>query len=444
MFKKLTTKYLKRVLRSPAIRDAIAKAIEREEKDLPLFDFSTGNTGRLLMKYNIFENFSMNIKDTPEQFRDIANAIIKSLKEGFVKAPQGLSYSPSGGTEGQRKIAIEYFRKIHGIPLTQKDTDKVIITSGSQQAMSASLRSILANSQVLVPRWESALVVDIASGAGWRLEKLPPIDGLGFNPEDLEEAAKPGSVFYLSMPNNPSGYLSSEKLKAAVEIMEKKGGAVIWDASSLFTLCKLENDQAKFDPSFIADEINDFKTITEKHYKSMCVISSISKTCLATGVRFGFTYACKEWIENMNAIIGSENLSSPVLSFIIGSNILQTFLEKDPKPYEWISKILADRINCLLEKGVPLILPKNAKFGGLCVLMATGRSATEFAKKFLEKGGIVSVPGKLFYGDKFNAVRLSLVSVPYVEGDQLWKENVNKLVEIIKLEETVSYLDGMT
>ena len=34
----------------PAIRDAMAKAVERKMKGLPTFDFSSGNVGNLLLR----------------------------------------------------------------------------------------------------------------------------------------------------------------------------------------------------------------------------------------------------------------------------------------------------------------------------------------------------------------------------------------------------------
>lgn len=233
------------------------------------------------------------------------------------------------------------------------------------------------------------------------------------------------------MPNNPSGYISPDHLRTAVEIMEDKNGAVIWDAPYLFTMFKIEDGEARFDPHFIQGEIQDFNQITKEHSDSMCILSSISKTCLAAGLRFGFAYACKEWIQNMNAIVGRENLSSPTLSFIVGDKILKSFLDEDARAYEWVSKILADRVNYLLRRDIPLILPKNGKFGALYVLMKTDNRGTEFANQLIENHGIVTVTGEPFYGDIVNAVRLSLVSVPYVENDSFWKDNVDKLAEVL-------------
>ena len=157
----------------------------------------------------------------------------------------------------------------------------------------------------------------------------------------------------------------------------------------------------------------------------MCILSSLSKTCLIAGLRFGFTTANSQWIANMEAIIGRENLSAPTLSFIVGSHVLRSFLE-NPIAHEWMCEILANRITILLEEGIPLLLPKNGWYGALYALVKTPIEGAAFANELLNKG-MVTIPGKSFYGDPINAVRLSLVAVPWVKGDERWIASVKAL-----------------
>lgn len=97
MLKESERKYLKPAPEPPAIRNAMAKAADREERNLPVYDFSSGNIGRLLMKYQLFGKFSMEVEDVPEEFRPIAQAIIKGIEEGVIESPLALAYSPTGG-----------------------------------------------------------------------------------------------------------------------------------------------------------------------------------------------------------------------------------------------------------------------------------------------------------------------------------------------------------
>ena len=79
------------------------------------------------------------------------------------------------------------------------------------------------------------------------------------------------------------------------------------------------------------------------------------------------------------------------------------------------------------ELGETLILPGNGIFGALYVLVRTQEEATKAWNKLLEKHGIVTVAGNHFYGTSVNALRLSLVSIPWSEGDELWIQGVRTL-----------------
>ena len=79
-----------------------------------------------------------------------------------------------------------------------------------------------------------------------------------------------------------------------------------------------------------------------------------------------------------------------------------------------------------------LILPKNGIFGALYTLVKTGYSdGKTFADKLIAKYGIVTVPADSFYGGPVNAVRLSLVSVPWSEGDEEWISGVKALKQAL-------------
>jgi aspartate/methionine/tyrosine aminotransferase len=147
-------------------------------------------------------------------------------------------------------------------------------------------------------------------------------------------------------------------------------------------------------------------------------LSSLSKTCLLAGLRFGFVTANKQWIANIETIIGNESLSAPTFSFIAGAHMLRLFLES-PISHEWMCEILANRITVLLEEGIPLLLPKNGLYGALYALVKAPVEGTKFADELLNKG-MVTISGNSFHGDPVNAIRLSLVAVPWVDGDEKW------------------------
>jgi len=414
----------------PAIREAMAKAVQLKEKGVKLFDFSSGSVGNLLFGIPVFTEMTIDVDDQlPPPLKVITEGIRDGLIDSIRPIPRALGYSPSSGTSEQKKWVIKYMRDVHGVPLSDEDTNRVACTAGGQLAMAASLRAIRPGTNVFLMQWDYSPISGIVSNNGCRLARVNMYDDLSLDIDDLGTKVTEKSVFYLSMPNNPTGYISVKDLKAIIQVMKEKHGGVIWDAPYLFTIFELSPKdapiKARFRKAAVESLRKDFKEIGERNYENMCILSSLSKTCLIAGLRFGFATANPRWIANIEAIIGRENLSAPTLSFITGTSMLQRFL-KTPIAHEWMCNILATRITTLLEYKIPLILPKNGLYGGLYALVKTPQEGKKFVDKLLEKG-IVTVPGSSFCGEPVNAVRLSLVAVPWVEEDKKWIESVEAL-----------------
>lgn len=417
----------------PAIRNAMAKAVERKQKGLPVFDFSSGNVGNLPLNQTFFNKFELSInQDLPIELRILAEGLKEGLINSYHPRPIGLAYSPTGGTSPIKNLVIQYFRELHGVPLSDADGEKVIVTAGGQQAMTASLRSLRPGVKVLFSRWEYAPIPGILRDHNLNGMRIETTEDLSINLEDLKKKVGKGSVFYISLPNNPTGYFSLDDLKTIVEVLSANDGGVIWDAPYLFTLLKITSRGAKFDKAFLQEKLTNLKRVTERYYQYMCILSSLSKTCLIAGLRFGFATASEQWIENMNGIIGRENLSSPTSSFISGAEILKRFLEK-PVSHEWLCTVLASRLTVLMEE-IPdyLMLPRNGMFGALYALVKTNQESTKVAERLIKEYGIVTVAGNQFYGGPVNAVRVSLVSVPWSEGDETWIQSVKALKKALE------------
>ncbi|MBE9513528.1 MAG: pyridoxal phosphate-dependent aminotransferase [Chloroflexi bacterium] len=413
----------------PAIREAMAKAVERKEQGLEVFDFSSGNIGNLLASQSIFDKFELSTaKSAPVQLRGMIDALGRGIINSYYPHPRGLAYSPTGGTEAIRRLVAQYFREIHGIPISDVDTNRVIVTAGGQQAMTSALRSIRPGTRVLLPRWEYAPVSGILKYHNLDEVRVDVNEDLSINIGDLKKKVGQSSVFYLSMPNNPTGYLSPEDLRAVAEVLSANNGGVIWDAPYLFTILRLTPGGVKFDKEFLQEKVSEFKETAREYHESMCILSSLSKSCLIAGLRYGFAVASRQWIDNMEAIIGRENLSSPTPSFIAGTEILKGFLQQ-PASYEWVCDVLAGRLTILIQEiGKHLMLPGNGMFGALYVPVLTGQTVSKiFAEQLLSEYGIVTVPGEQFFGGTANAVRLSLVSVPWTEGEETWIASVKAL-----------------
>jgi aspartate/methionine/tyrosine aminotransferase len=319
------------------------------------------------------------------------------------------------------------------VPLTDEDLDKVACTAGGQQAMAASLRAIKQGTDILMPQWDYSEIPGIVERNGCKLTRVKMHNDMSLDIDDLKKKVTEKAVFYLSMPNNPTGYTSVEDLKAVLEAMMTKEGGVIWDAPYLFTIFELtpktSPTKARFNKEVAENQRRKFKDVVHKENDNLCILSSLSKTCLLSGLRFGFVTANKQWIANIETIIGNESLSAPTPSFITGAHMLKLFIE-NPIAHEWMCDILANRITVLLEEGVPLLLPKNGLYGALYALVKAPVDGTKFADELVNKG-MVTISGNSFHGDPVNAVRLSLVAVPWVEGDEKWIEAARALKKAV-------------
>ena len=422
--------YLRSPPPKPAIREAMVKASALREKGVQVFDFSSGSVGNLLFEVPIFKKMEIHVNEQlPSPLRAISDGIRSGMLASFDPKPRALGYSPTTGTSEQKKWVLEYMRRIHGISLNNEDLDRVVCTAGGQQAMAASLRALRPGTNVLMLQWDYSPIPGIVSNNECALTRVKMHEDLSLDADDLRKKVTDRSVFYVSMPNNPTGYTSVKDLQVIVDVMRANEGGIIWDAPYLFTILELTPrkapTRARFSKEAAGSVQNGFRKIGEKNHESMCILSSLSKTCLIAGLRFGFATANEQWIANMEAILGRENLSAPTLSFITGTHVLQTFLE-DPSAHEWMCEILANRITVLLEEEIPVLLPKNGFYGALYALVKTPTEGKKFSDVILSKG-LVTIPGFSFCGEQTNAVRLSLVAVPWVEGDEKWLESVRAL-----------------
>lgn len=414
---------------APAIREAMAKAVQRKDKGLDVFDFSSGNIGNLMVSQQVFSQMDVTVADSvlPE-LRPVVEGLRDGLIASYYPKPAGVAYSPTGGTDAIRALVARYYRELHGIPIEDSASDRIIVTAGGQQAMTAALRSIKPGTRVLIPQWEYGPASGVIRAHGLEEVRVAMKDDLSIDLDDFRSKATRASVCYVSMPNNPTGYMSAAQLRDMVKVMVDNEGAVVWDAPYLLTLVRLDGGTASFDAPMLQDTLNELREMAEQYHPHLCVLSSLSKSCLIAGLRFGFAYGSPQWVDNMEAIVGRENLSSPTPSFIAGKEVLRRFLD-NPKSYEWVCRVLANRLNILIaEMGEHLLLPGNGLFGALYVLVKTGdQPCKPFADRLIEQNGIVTVPCNQFYGGEAHAVRLSLVSVPWTAAEEGWIASVKAL-----------------
>jgi len=237
----MTQDYLLPSPPAPAIREAMAKAVQRKDKGLDVFDFSSGNIGNLMAAQPVFSRMEMDVRDdVPLELKSIVTGLRDGVVNAYYPTPRGVAYSPTGGTDHIRALVTRYYRELHGVPLDDTDTDKVIVTAGGQQAMTAALRSIKPGTRVLIPQWEYGPASGIIRSHGCEEVRITMTPALDIDLNDFRSKATRNSVCYVSMPNNPTGLMSVDQLAGMVRTMVENEGALIWDAPYLLTLVKLQ------------------------------------------------------------------------------------------------------------------------------------------------------------------------------------------------------------
>ena len=221
-------RFLKEYPVSSGIKEAMANVAHREELDLPVIDFSIGNAGKMIIDSGLFSKFQIEVNDElAKPLRLIGEALKIGLLNSFYEKTAGLPYTPAGGTDSVKLLVLKYFKKFHGIPLSDGDLNRVIATAGGQQALSASLRAIKSGTTIYMNQWEYSPASEIVKENDCQEVRIPIDDGLSIQIDFLRENVKDSSVFYISMPNNPTGYTSPKDLGEILDIMAEKDGGIV-------------------------------------------------------------------------------------------------------------------------------------------------------------------------------------------------------------------------
>ena len=77
---------------APAIREAMAKAVQRKDKGLDVYDFSSGNIGNLLVNQPVFSKMDVVVGDSvlPE-LRPVVEGLRDGIVASYYPTPRGVA-----------------------------------------------------------------------------------------------------------------------------------------------------------------------------------------------------------------------------------------------------------------------------------------------------------------------------------------------------------------
>ena len=222
-----------------------------------------------------------------EEIKEAAETVLTS------RGPQALQYSTTEGYPPLREMLVRHMKR-YGIVV---DTDHVLITSGSQQALDL-IGKILINpgDKILTehPTYLGAIQAFTMYGADY---VTVPIDDDGVIPDSLEVGLRAGPKFMYLLPNfqNPTGVtISASRRRELVLLADRYGVPIIEDDP--YGQLRYEGDHIK--PLVVIDAECLECEHNGRFSGNVIYMSTFSKT-LAPGLRLGWIVAPKEVIHRL-------------------------------------------------------------------------------------------------------------------------------------------------
>lgn len=314
-----------------------------------------------------------------------------------------IEYSHSAGYESYRIKLASTYTSI-GIPVTK---DEIIVTTGGSEAILFTLQSCLnIGDEVIIPEPFYANYNGFAVSAGINIVPVTSRieDGFSLPPiEDFEKLiTEKTKAIIICNPNNPTGYLYSQK-----------------ELETLRDIVK------KYDLFLFSDEVyREFCYDGEKHLsvlqlegieQNTVMFDSVSKRFSACGVRIGAIVTHNKDILGTAMKFAQARLSPPGLGQIVGEAALETpasYFEEVYAEYIERRNFLVDALNKI--EGVYCPMPKGAFY---TTVKLPVDNAEEFAQWLLtdfelDNQTVMVAPAAGFYSTKglgYNEVRIAYV-----------------------------------
>lgn len=321
-----------------------------------------------------------------------------------------LQYSVTEGYPKLREVLKIYMKEKHSIGT---ELDELIITSGAQQVMDLTSKSLLNEGDVVICEAPS-FIGSLNSFRSYNARLVGvPVESDGMNIEALEKAlAENKNVkFIYTIPNfqNPSGVtMSLEKRKAVYELAKKYGVLILED--NPYGDLRYEGEDIPAIKSFDTDGI-------------VIYAGSFSKV-ISPGMRVGWCVAPEQICKKLVVCKQGSDVHTNIWSQILCCEFMQKYdfeahLEGLRKLYTKKARFTE---SLLKEHLAPYGITYNKIEGGLFVwcTLPNGIDMTQFNKKALEKKVCV-VPGVAFLTDENEECNSFRINFSTPTDDQLAK-----------------------
>lgn len=330
---------------------------------------------------------------------------------------QILEYSPSNGFKSLRQKLAEYYNKFK----IDVDENDIIITSGGSEAVNFAFMSCLdPGDEIIVPEPAYANYTAFAIAAGAVVKPIVSTIEEGFSLphiEKFEEMITPRTKgILICNPNNPTGYLYTQKEMNKIRDLVKKYDLYLFSDEVYREFCYTG---APYISAFHLKGIED----------NIILFDSVSKRYSECGIRIGALVTKNEAVRKAVMKFCQARLSPPLIGQIIAEASMDTPEEYMLEMYnEYVErrKYLIDGLNCI--PGVYTPIPMGAFY-------TVARLPIDDCDKFCawllnefeyEKQTVMMAPATGFYTEKDKGK--NEVRVAYV----LEKEELSKALFILR------------
>ena len=324
---------------------------------------------------------------SPEAFpaKEIAAISADILKKNPIAA---LQYSVTEGYTPLRNRLKTYLKSKYGIGT---DDDSILITSGAQQIMDLSSKSLINEHDVVICEAPSFIgSLNTFRSYNCRLRGVP-VESDGMNIDELEQALKEEKnvKFIYTIPNfqNPSGVtMSLDKRKAVYELAKKYGVLII-------------EDNPYGDLRYVGDDIPAIKSFDTEGI--VIYAGSFSKT-IAPGLRVAFAVAPTPIFQKMVVCKQGQDVHTNIWSQMVVDEFMDRYdYEAHLDRLRRIYSKKASYMTQLLDEHLPPQVTYNKIEGGLFTVCTLPESVDmqAFCKELINRKVCV-VPGNAFLTDE--------------------------------------------
>ncbi len=306
---------------------------------------------------------------------------------------RGLRYTQNAGEPELRAAVAAHY----GYPGMGR-AENVCITTGSQEAMYAVLKTLLdpAADELLVvePAFPSYVKMAMLEGTAVRTVAMRAEDDFAFDAERIVAAiGERTRAIVICSPCNPTGrVLREEEARKLVTALERRGGEPVW----------LIHDEIYREQTFVEDASE-----LARIYPHTIVTNSLSKSNALTGLRIGWFVAPAAFVEQ--AI--KTHAWAVACADTFGQHVARHVFA-DPNGIRehaaWYAQHRAAVVSALSANGL-YFAPVDGSFYA-SIRLPGGRNSLDAALALIENENVLTIPGSAFGASFEGWLRLSWVA----------------------------------